>query len=153
MEACFRKILLADDDEDHAILFSKILVKVYPDALLVAIHDGEALIDYLRKETIDLLFLDLNLPCKQGIECLRQIRKNLNLTELPIIVYSSSAHMPDIVMSYSNNANLYIVKPFNGEHLENALKAIFLNLDWINTSSSRKYYFINNRFVPFTITN
>jgi DNA-binding response OmpR family regulator len=142
--------VLADDDKDHAILFQNVLMNIYPNGELIIIHNGEALLDFLREEDIDLLFLDLNLPCKHGFECLQEIRNELRLAELPVIIYSSSAYLPDIIMSYSKNANLYIVKPFTAEHLANALKSVFLNLDWIGKSTPYKYYFINNQFVPFT---
>ncbi|HEX6916416.1 MAG TPA: response regulator [Chitinophagaceae bacterium] len=150
MEAKFKKILLADDDKDHALLFRKVLQHTYPPAELSITHDGESLIRLLSQESFDLLFLDLNLPCRHGFECLQQIRNDLRLADFPVIVYSSSAQLKDVLTSYANNANLYIVKPFNAAQLANALKQVFMNLDWFYNGSRHKYYFINNQFVPFT---
>jgi hypothetical protein len=56
--------------------------------------------------------------------------------------------MTDIQKSYIHNADLYMVKPFNSQHLRNALESI-LKLDW-KQDFRQKYYFINNRFVPYT---
>jgi CheY-like chemotaxis protein len=104
---------------------------------------------FLSRQVPDLLFLDLNMPCKNGLECLVEIRESLKLTHLPIVVYTSSTHMTDIQKSYLHQADLYMVKPFNSFHLKNALESV-LNMDWKAKDLGTKYYFINNRFVPFT---
>jgi|SRR5688572_17508367 len=142
------QVVLADDDWDHGILFKIVLKQVDPSKQLTIVRDGEELIKYLSNNQPDLIFLDLNMPCKNGIECLQEIRGNLGLKDLPIVVYSSSSHMTDIQKSYIHNADLYMVKPFNSFHLRNALESI-LAMEW-NQDLRHKYYFINNRFVPFT---
>jgi CheY-like chemotaxis protein len=142
------RVVLADDDRDHRLLFKIVLQQVDPTKTLTSARDGNELISLLSAQTPDLLFLDLNMPCKNGIECLREIRGGLGLVNLPIVVYSSSSHMTDIQKSYVHKADLYMVKPFNSQHLRNALESI-LRMDW-RKDYDRKYYFINNRFVPFT---
>jgi hypothetical protein len=57
--------------------------------------------------------------------------------------------MTDIQKSYLHKADLYMVKPFNSIHLKNALESI-LKMEWRKNYTNQKYYFINNRFVPFT---
>jgi CheY-like chemotaxis protein len=141
-------VVLADDDTDHAIIFKKVLEAVDPSRYLTIARDGEELIRLLSTYVPELLFLDLNMPCKNGLECLQDIRQNLNLHDLPIVVYSSSTHMTDIQKSYIHRADLYMVKPFNSFHLKNALESI-LKMEW-RSEVSQKYYFINNKFVPFT---
>jgi CheY-like chemotaxis protein len=142
-------VVLADDDPDHAFLFKRVLKQVDPSAHLAVVGNGAELLKYMEVEIPDLLFLDLNMPCKNGYECLTEIRNNLKLHELPIVVYSSSTHMPDIAKSYEHKADLYMVKPFNTLHLKNALQSI-LNMDWIMKFPNERFYFINNKFVPFT---
>jgi len=142
-------VILADDDRDHGILFEHILKQVDPSKTLTIIKDGEQLIEFLSSQVPDLLFLDLNMPCKNGHECLLEIRQKLGLNDLPVVVYSSSTHMTDIQKSYLNKADLYMVKPFNSFHLRNALESI-LSMEWRNNYTNQKHYFINNRFVPFT---
>jgi CheY-like chemotaxis protein len=144
-------VILADDDQDHAFLFERILRKVDPSKQLTVAKDGDALLKLLAIQKPELLFLDLKMPCKSGIECLKEIRRNPNLKDLPIVVYSGSSKMSDIQKSYVHKADLYMVKPFNTEHLENALRSVF-NLDLKESSLNRNHYFINNRFVPFTAT-
>jgi len=122
-------ILLADDDKDHAVLFQRMIKKEYPSIETSYVNDGEQLLYFLHLRKVDLLFLDLNMPCKNGYECLSEIRKESSLKELPIVVYSSSAHMSDIQKSFLHRADFYLVKPFITEHLRTALKAI-LSVNW-----------------------
>jgi CheY-like chemotaxis protein len=142
-------VVLADDDPDHGILFQRILKQVDPLKHLTIVKDGKELIDLLADQKPDLLFLDLNMPCKNGYECLKEIRQQQHLKDLPIVVYSSSTHMNDIQKSYVHKADLYMVKPFNSFHLRNALESI-LHMEWRKNYPNQRFYFINNRFVPFT---
>ena len=61
-------ILLADDDADHAALFERILTREYPEVKLSFVNDGLQALQFLRLNQVDLLFLDLNMPCKNGYE-------------------------------------------------------------------------------------
>lgn len=144
-------ILLADDDKDHAALFERLIRKEYPSIKVFSVTDGERLIHFLHLNRVDLLFLDLNMPCKNGYECLQEIRRDASLKDLPIVVYSSSAHMSDIQKSFINRADFYLVKPFTIEHLQTALKTI-LSVNWKEDPFIKNHYFINNRFVPYTAT-
>jgi CheY-like chemotaxis protein len=89
-------VLMADDDKDHAMLFERVIRKEYPSIHVSYVQDGQQLTQFLHLNQVDLLFLDLNMPCKNGYECLQEIRKDPSLKDLPIVVYSSSAHLSDI---------------------------------------------------------
>ena len=147
--AHMNRVVLADDDPDHGYLFEIVLKQVDPSKHLTIVKDGEALMNFLETNVPDLLFLDLNMPCKNGFECLEEIKQTPRLQHLPIVVYSSSTHMTDIQKSYIHKADLYMVKPFNSIHLRNALESI-LKMEWIHHQPNQKFYFMNNRFVPFT---
>ena len=142
-------VVLADDDPDHGLLFQLVLKQVDPAKTLTIVKDGAELMNLLDSFVPDLLFLDLNMPCKNGYECLVEIRKRPELRNLLIVIYSSSAHMTDIQKSYVHKADLYMVKPFNSLHLRNALESV-LKMEWIENYPNGRFYFINNRFVPFT---
>jgi hypothetical protein len=58
-------------------------------------------------------------------------------------------NVTDIQKSYVHKADLYMVKPFDSFHLRNALESI-LKMEWIKNYPNQRFYFINNRFVPFT---
>ncbi|MFL5808656.1 MAG: response regulator [Flavisolibacter sp.] len=141
-------ILLADDDRDHGILFGHILKDVDASIKLSIVYNGQDLLHFLSKHQVDLVFLDLKMPCKNGHECLKDIRNNEKLKDLPVIMYSSSAYMSDIRKAFVHQADFYMVKPFSADHLRNALVSI-LSIDW-KKPVLKRHYFINNRFVPYT---
>jgi CheY-like chemotaxis protein len=86
-------ILLADDDVDDRFFFDKALkeIPIYTD--LVTVYNGEQLMKYLGENTDnlpDLLFLDLSMPRKTGFECLSEIKENMKLKDLPVIMFTTS---------------------------------------------------------------
>ncbi len=66
---------------------------------------------YLRVPRPDLILLDLNLPKKSGVEVLTEIKTDLSLKLIPVVILSTSAAQEDIIKSYSLHANCYITKP------------------------------------------
>src|SRR5689334_11543874 len=136
-------ILMADDDRDHAILFEKIIRSEYPSLKISHVKDGNQLMQFLRLNPVDLLFLDLKMPCKTGFECLQEIKNNPSFEDLPIVVYSSSAHLSDIQKSFLHRADFYLVKPFITDHLKRAIQMI-LSVNWKDNPPIKRHYFINN---------
>jgi len=76
-----------------------------------------------------LLFLDLNMPRKNGFECLKEIRNNEKLKDIPIAIYSTSAAEKDIDETFNNGANIYIKKPNDFNLLEQVLFKVIKNID------------------------
>lgn len=146
------QIMLVDDDPDACLLFEKALQKV--DALFQfsVVNSGEDLFYELQHFIPTILFLDLTLPGKSGMECLEEIKANPRYDSTKLIVYSNSARMSDIARSYEKGADLFIVKPFSQSHLVNALAHVF-KMEWNFIKSAPHTYFINNQFVPFTGTS
>src|ERR1043165_6124750 len=83
-------ILLADDDKDDRFFFDKALGSISLPSDFVAVEDGEKLMSWLRKaaKLPDVLFLDINMPRKNGAECLAEIKSDPVLKKIPRIVYS-----------------------------------------------------------------
>jgi CheY-like chemotaxis protein len=107
-------ILLADDDKDDCIFFKRALKDLVMPAELIAVHDGEQLMDFLISNTSklpDVLFLDLNMPRKNGFECLSEIKLNEKLIHLPVIVFSTSFEQGVVNSLYENGAQYFIRKP------------------------------------------
>jgi CheY-like chemotaxis protein len=107
-------ILLADDDTDDCIFFKQALVELIIPTFLTAVHDGEQLMQlliYETKELPDILFLDLNMPRKNGFECLSEIKRSNKLKQLPVIVFSTSFEQEVVNMLYQNGAQYFIRKP------------------------------------------
>ena len=106
-------ILLADDDKDDRYFFEKALKEVPIATHLTTFKDGEQLMNYLSKNSKllpDVLFLDVNMPRKNGSECLSEIKLNPKLKELPVIIYSTSLRDKIADVFYQNGAHYYLQK-------------------------------------------
>jgi CheY-like chemotaxis protein len=64
----------------------------------------------------DIILLDLSLPGLSGFEVLAEIRKNKNLTDIPVLIMSASQNDQDLKSAYEHQANFYIVKPMDMKH-------------------------------------
>lgn len=109
-----QRLLLADDDSDDRYFFSEALQNVPIHVELFVVKDGEELMQWLMKKQEclpDLLFLDLNMPLKNGHECLKEIKQHPELKSLPVIILSTAANLPEIENLYKNGAQYYIQKP------------------------------------------
>lgn len=107
-------IILADDDTDDCGFFKEALKGFSLPILLTVVHDGEQLMQLLTNETNELphvLFLDLNMPRKNGFECLSEIKLSNKLKPLPVIVFSTSFGQEVVNQLYQNGAKYYIRKP------------------------------------------
>lgn len=126
-------ILLADDDRDDRFFFSMAITEMEIGLKLEMVKHGEELMEYLTRDDItipDILFLDLNMPRKNGFDCLREIRNSTLLKDLFVIIYSTSSSQRDIEETFRLGANLFINKPNSYEDLSPRLLKVFqLNLD------------------------
>ncbi len=107
-------LLLADDDKDDVDLFTDALNELEELTVLKTVHDGEQLMNFLINEADrlpDMLFLDLNMPRKNGYECLAEIKDNDRLKNLPVIIFSTSFNLEAVNALYNNGALYYISKP------------------------------------------
>lgn len=103
-------ILLADDDEDDRFFFNLALEKCPFPTQLTVMEDGEKLMNFLsdkKNKLPEVLFLDLNMPKKNGNECLTEIKQDERLKELPIIIHSTSMHDSVADVLYNNGAHYY----------------------------------------------
>jgi CheY-like chemotaxis protein len=107
-------ILLADDDTDDCIFFTEALAELKLNTHLTAVHDGEQLMQMLTQEATELphmLFLDLNMPRKNGFECLSEIKLSGKLKQLPVIIFSTSFEQEVVNRLYTSGAHYFIRKP------------------------------------------
>lgn len=112
------KILLVEDNEGDIVLTTTALRKAKVGNGINVAKDGEEALKFLRKEgvfahaeTPDLILLDINLPKVDGMEVLSEIKKDENLKTIPVVMLTTSDSEKDILNSYHNHANCYIVKP------------------------------------------
>jgi len=131
-------LLLADDDEDDCMFFQQALEDLPFTAILQTVNDGEQLMNLLMANTLklpDVLFLDLNMPRKNGYQCLAEIKLNDNLKKLPVIIYSTSFNNEAANLLYEEGAQHYIRKPGDFAVLK---KVIFTALTVTTQNSSNQ---------------
>jgi len=140
-------ILLADDDDDDRLLFRDAIEELKVKTVVTMVNDGVELMEYLNKPDIhlpNLIFLDLNMPRKSGMECLKEIRSNNKLKDLSIAIYSTSGMQKDIEETFVKGANVYIKKPNDFEELKNILARV-ITINWqYHTSGLNKENFLLN---------
>jgi CheY-like chemotaxis protein len=109
----WKDILLAEDDEDDRILLTEALNNVNKGLKVEFAPDGQKLMALLqsRKTLPDVIFLDLNMPFKNGFQCLREIKGNEKLKKCPVIVMTTSQNLDDINLAYELGAALFLIKP------------------------------------------
>lgn len=123
-------ILLADDDVDDRAVFIKALQEVPIPTLLSVVNNGEQLMNYLSLNSNnppDVLFLDLIMPRKSGLECLTEIAENKKLNEMRIVMFSTSYSRGDEFenqvrnLFYKKGAAEYIRKSADFGRLKSAI--------------------------------
>jgi CheY-like chemotaxis protein len=117
-------IYLADDDQSDCLLFKEALEVLPIKANLTIVHDGEQLLELLAKEDNilpDVLFLDLNMPRKNGFVALGQIKRDEKLLNLPVIIFSTANDQTKVKMVFKDAAHYYIRKPAKFSELKNVI--------------------------------
>lgn len=125
-------IMLADDDEDDRLFFKEAFEEVKIKYKISTFNDGEQLMDHLYEANNplpDIIFLDLNMPRKSGIECLKEIRNNERLQKISVAIYSTSSSEQDIEDTFVSGANVYIKKPNDFNMLKKILSDV-VHINW-----------------------
>jgi CheY-like chemotaxis protein len=140
-------ILLAEDDEDDRLFFKEAISELKINSELTIVNDGVQLMNYLNQKDVvlpHLLFLDINMPRKNGMKALQEIRNDKRLKDLSVAMYSTSSAQKDIEAALANGANIYINKPSDFDHLKRIItKAVSVNWQY-HTSGLNKENFILN---------
>lgn len=146
MKTKYLNVLLADDDTDDCLFFKEAIEESDVLIKLSMLHDGEQLMEHLNndvKNLPDMLFLDLNMPRKNGFECLYEIKGNPKLEQLPVIIFSTSLEQEVVNLLYKNGAHYFIRKP--SEYLQ--FKKIILQMFKMYTIPQNKYQPARENFV------
>jgi CheY-like chemotaxis protein len=130
-------ILLADDDLDDRFFFDKVLKEIPISTSLKTVNNGEQLMIFLNEnlqKLPDVLFLDLSMPRKTGFECLSEIKENINLRHLKVIMFTTSftrgADLEENLKStlLKMGARDYIRKPNEYEELKKVIHNALLKI-------------------------
>lgn len=108
------KIVLADDDQDDRDIFQEALRETAISAELRIVDNGQKLLDIIKSTTtpdINIIFIDINMPTKNGIECLKAIRADKNHKNTLCIILTTSSGKNIVDEAYNAGANLFLTKP------------------------------------------
>ncbi len=106
-------ILLADDDPDDRLFFAKALERISIDTMLETVEDGAMLLAHLStvpNHVPDVLFLDINMPRQNGMECLVQIKADEKLRALPVVMYSTALNENIADIFFREGAHYFLRK-------------------------------------------
>ncbi len=127
-------ILMAEDDPDDRLLTEEALEESHLLNKLNFVENGEELLDYLyqRGKFSDpktaprpgVIFLDLNMPKKDGREALQEIKADPSLRLIPVVVLTTSKAEEDIIKTYDLGASSFITKPVTFESLVEVMKTL-----------------------------
>jgi CheY-like chemotaxis protein len=138
-------VLLADDDEDDRNFFKEALEELPISANLTTVDDGVQLMQLLSQPEAtspDVLFLDLNMPRKNGFECLSEIKLNEKLKHLPVIIYSTSLDHKVVNSLYENGAHYYVRKPGDFSKLKEVINEALTKVAYSDRTKPPKEKFI-----------
>ena len=131
-------VVLVDDDEDDRLIFKEAIEEIKIKTKLWLFSNGEELMNFLKdpeQMLPQLVFLDLNMPVKNGMQCLKEIRQSNLLKDLSVAIYSTSSSENDIEDTFIKGANIYIQKPNDFNKLKEVLKEV-LKINWQYFTSS-----------------
>ena len=124
-------VLMVEDDPDDVYLTREALRASRLRVNLHVVHDGVEAMQYLRAEhdhagrrRPDLVLLDLNLPRMDGREVLMEIKEDPTLTDIPVVILTTSQAEEDIAASYRQHANCYISKPVDIDQFRSVVASI-----------------------------
>jgi len=123
------QVLLGEDDDEDYLIFSLAIEELSFKVVLTRAENGDILLKLLDENNPDIIFLDLLMPCKDGRQCLKEIRANRKYDSIPIIMYSSLSDLQSIEFCYREGSNLYAIKPHTLLELKTMLEKIF-SIDW-----------------------
>ncbi|MEX0745449.1 MAG: response regulator [Phycisphaeraceae bacterium] len=127
-------ILVADDDSEDRLMIQRAFQKSQLVEALRFVEDGQALMDYLRRQgpyasptdapRPGLILLDLNMPRKDGREALEEIKTDPDLRSIPVVVLTTSRDEEDVLRSYQLGVNSYVTKPVSFDGLVEAMQTL-----------------------------
>ena len=128
------RILIADDDEEDRAFAREALTVARLSNDLHFVHDGDELMDYLHARGAyaapgaaprpGLILLDIKMPRKDGFACLREIKADESLRQIPVVILTTSSAEEDIFTGYDLGVNSFVSKPVTFDGLVQAMRAL-----------------------------
>ena len=134
-------IVLAEDDDGHATLIEKNLIRSGLQNTLIRVKDGLEALELIRGEGAHLnkpiperilLILDINMPRMDGLEALRQIKQDSSLAMIPVIILTTTDDPREIEKCYREGCNLYVSKPVAYDAFVEVIRRLGLFLEVVH---------------------
>ena len=124
-------VLLVEDDPGDVLITREAFELSSIPSTLHVVGDGEQAMHFLRR-TNDftdaprpgLILLDLNLPRRNGLEVLAELKADHDLLTIPVVILTTSQAETDILASYQSHANAYITKPVSFDRFTEAIRQV-----------------------------
>jgi CheY-like chemotaxis protein len=122
----YSRVLLIDDDEDDQELFLLAMKEIAASVECVTLDNARSALTQLENRALiaDVIFLDLNMPAMTGQQFLSELNKREALSDIPVIILSTSANTETINQAKALGAKSFITKPSNFKELKNILHRI-----------------------------
>ena len=120
-------VFLVDDDLDDQMLFRDAIAEINPSIEVITAVNGVKALKKLASGLVtkpNFIFIDLNMPLMNGIQCLKEIKVLPGFSHIPVVIYSTSSYEKDIQQAAENGAFHYIIKPFSFEELCEKIKML-----------------------------
>jgi CheY-like chemotaxis protein len=130
LDLSLKTFALADDDSDDADLFMEALREINPEIAVEAAANGQELIEKMTNGQFrlpDIIFLDINMPEMNGWDCLSELKKSRSLSNVPVVMYSTSSNMSDKAKAVRLGASYFYTKPDTFRELKTFLKRLIDN--------------------------
>jgi CheY-like chemotaxis protein len=122
-------VLLVEDNPDDVIMIREAFEQSLTPIQLYVVSNGERAIKFVQRTDADaprpsLILLDLNLPIRNGLEVLAELKSDTEFLSIPIVVLTTSQAPNDIQQCYSLHANAYIIKPPDFDGYADVIKQV-----------------------------
>lgn len=141
----YLNVLLLEDDEDDKLFFESALEELNIPHQITFARDCYGFFNILYEHNnFDIIFLDLNIPDMDGIECLKRLKENDAFKRIPVIIFTGSKNESAMDETYRYGAHHFIVKPYSRISYKSSLKVIF-DVNWKEKQirPSRDNYVVN----------
>ncbi|KQO28675.1 hypothetical protein ASF10_22900 [Flavobacterium sp. Leaf82] len=125
----YTTIFYVDDDEDDRLFFEEVTQQIGKDISLFELGDQMLLQLDNPPPHPSVIFLDLNMPIKDGFEVLQEIKSDSNLQDVPVIILSTTSNTETVERCFKLGASLYVKKSMSIEDLKKSLEFV-LSIDW-----------------------
>jgi CheY-like chemotaxis protein len=131
-------IMMVDDDPEDRDFFTEVISDIDSKITYITTGSGMTALKILEEieKLPDYIFLDLNMPCMNGKQCLEKIKQNNRLKHIPVIIYSTSKLTSDIDETRILGASFFLTKPTSLEEMKTSILSIIASDEMANNEKS-----------------